>query len=86
MPTNDLPSLTYDVVRRMCTRISWRLMLLSSRVDIVLFSIHVFQWVVGIRELLHAPHICALLQILEVPHKYWPLVVESTVRASVNAF
>ncbi len=36
MPTNELPSLTY-VVRRMRMKISWKLLLLSSKVDIVLF-------------------------------------------------
>jgi hypothetical protein len=51
--------------------------------------IHVFPWVVGnlgISGLLHPPHICALLQFLEVPHQHWPLAVESTVLTSVNAF
>jgi hypothetical protein len=38
------------------------------------------------RGLLHPSHICALLQFLEVPHKHWPLAVESTVLALVNAF
>jgi hypothetical protein len=42
--------------------------------------------VVGIRGLLHPPHICATLQFLEVPPQNWPLAVESTVLASVNAF
>ena len=42
---------------------------------------------VGIRRgLLHPPHICATLQFLEVPPQNWPLAVESTVLASVNAF
>ena len=48
--------------------------------------IHVFPWVVGIRGLLHLPHICATLQFLEVPPQHWPLAVESIVLASVNAF
>ena len=48
--------------------------------------IHVFPWVVGIRGLLHPPHICATLQFLEVPPHHGPLAVESTVLASVNAF
>ncbi len=52
--------------------------------------IHVFQWVVGnllgIRGLLHTPHICAALQFLEVPHQHWPPAVGSTVLASENAF
>jgi hypothetical protein len=45
-----------------------------------------FSVVVWILGLLHPAHICALLQILEVPHKYWLLAVEDTVLASVNAF
>ena len=48
--------------------------------------IHVFPWVVGIRGLLHPPHLCAALQFLEVPNQHWQLAVESTVLASVNAF
>ncbi len=48
--------------------------------------IHVFLWVVGIRGLLHLPHICAALQFLDVPHPHWLLAVESTVLASVNSF
>jgi hypothetical protein len=48
--------------------------------------IHVFPWMVGILGLLHPTHICALLQFLEVPHQHWPLAVERTVLASVNAF
>ncbi len=48
--------------------------------------IHFFPWVVGIRGLLHPPHICATLQFLEVPPQHWPLAVESTVLTSVNAF
>ena len=47
--------------------------------------IHVFPWVVGIRGLLHPPHICAALQFLEVPNQHWQLAVGSTVLASVNA-
>ncbi len=47
--------------------------------------IHVFSWVVGIRGLLHPPHICATLQFLEAPSQNWQLAVESTVLASVNA-
>ena len=43
-------------------------------------------WVVGIRGLLHPPHICALLQFLEVPQKHWLPAVEGTVLASVDAF
>jgi hypothetical protein len=42
---------------------------------------HVFPWVVGIRGLVHPPHICALLQFLEVPRKHWLSIVESTVLA-----
>ena len=38
-----------------------------------------------LRGLLHPPHICATLQFLEVPPQHWPLAVESTVLASVNA-
>ncbi len=48
--------------------------------------IHVSQWVVGIRGLLHIPDTCALLQFVEVPHKHWPLAVESTGLDSVNTF
>ena len=48
--------------------------------------VHVFPWVVGIRGLVHPPHICALLQFLEVPRKHWLPIVESTVLASVQAF
>ena len=40
---------------------------------------------VGICGLLHPPHICALLQFSEVPHKHWLPAVEGTVLASVNA-
>ena len=36
--------------------------------------------------LVHPPHICALLQFLEVPRKHWLPIVESTVLASVQAF
>ena len=35
---------------------------------------------------MHPPHICATLQFLEVQPQHWPLAVESTVLASVNAF
>jgi hypothetical protein len=40
MQINELPSLTY-VVRQMCNcmKISWKLLLLSSKVDIVLFFV-----------------------------------------------
>jgi len=48
--------------------------------------IHVFPWVVGIRGLLHPPHICALLQFLEVPRQYWLPAMEGTALASVRAF
>jgi hypothetical protein len=47
---------------------------------------HVFSWVVVISGLLHPPHIYALLQFLEVPHKHWFTVVSGTVLDSVNAF
>ncbi len=47
--------------------------------------IHVFPWVVGIRGLLHPPHICATLQFLEVPSQHWPLTVER-VLTSVDVF
>ena len=96
MPTNELPSLTC-VVHRMRMETSSKLLLLSSKMDSPLLCaidfytkqgwvIHVFPWVVGIHGLLHPPHICAALQFLEVPHQHWPLAVESTVLASVNAF
>ncbi len=39
MATNKLPLLTY-LVHRMRMRISWRLLLLSSKVDIVLFFVN----------------------------------------------
>ena len=50
------------------------------------WTIHVFPFVVGIRGLIHIPHIHALLKFLDAPRKYWATTVESTVLASVKAF
>jgi hypothetical protein len=47
--------------------------------------IHVFPLVVGIRDLIHLPHIHAFLKFLDTPQKHWSPTISSTVRASVKA-
>ena len=47
--------------------------------------IHVFPLVVGIRGLIHLPHIHALLKFLDTPQKHWSTTIASTVLASVKA-
>jgi hypothetical protein len=50
------------------------------------WTIHVFQWVVGIRCMINPSHVHALLKFLELPNRHRQTAVERTVLALVKAF